>query len=671
MKTLLVRLGVLGTLIALGWIAIANGQRSNEGPDNPLRGSSGATDDARTTREPIARRPPAADPFGLQTRRAPSSYTPGSSDPDRDSTAETPRQSRYVARPERAASQDQLSAGPALTSGDSGRFESVRPAARLTRDGAVSDRANSRYSASPASSVGSSASDNREPPRFRADPSAMPASPMKSPTPAGSSFGTPSDGGRFGDALGEGDGVGQPGDPQLEGVQSPQLSIQKSAPKEVQIGKPATFRVTVRNNGSVPACEVEVTDQVPRGAKLVGTTPQCKRGVHGEVVWALGTIRPGDEAKVEMQVVPTVEGEIGSVATVHFGADASARSTVTRPQLVVETKVPPQVMIGDQVTLSIVVSNPGTGVASGVVLLERIPAGLQHPAGSELEYQVGDLKPGESRKLELPLVANRAGLASNMLSARGDGNLRAENECKLEVVAPQLDVAVDGPKRRYLERQATYQFSVTNPGTASAKGVDLVAQLPPGLKFMSANNAGYYEEATRTVHWRLEELPANETGSVQLVTMPIEPGQHALRLRGTADKGLSVEKEQPVTVEGIAAILFQVADTVDPLEIGGQTTYEVHVVNQGSKAASNVRMIVDLPTELKPVAAEGPTRYAVDGNRITFDAVAQLPPKGETSYRIRVKAMKPGDLRARFQLSSDDMQRPVTKEESTRVYADE
>ncbi len=42
---------------------------------------------------------------------------------------------------------------------------------------------------------------------------------------------------------------------------------------------------------------------------------------------------------------------------------------------------------------------------------------------------------------------------------------------------------------------------------------------------MKANNAGYYEESTRTVHWRLEELPANETGSVKLVTMPVEAGQ--------------------------------------------------------------------------------------------------------------------------------------------------
>jgi len=311
---------------------------------------------------------------------------------------------------------------------------------------------------------------------------------------------------------------------------------------------------------------------------------------------------------------------------------------------------------------------PGRGC---VVLDARIPPGLQHPAGNELEYEVGDLKPGESRKLELPLLAQKPGRAVNLLRARGQGGLTAESRLDIDVLAPQLDVALEGPKRRYLERQATYQLSVSNPGTAPAKQVELAAHLPAGLKFISANNAGHYDEATRTVRWQLEELPANETGSVTLVTMPVEAGQHAIRLRGSAQKGLNVEKEQPVLIEGIAAILFQVADTVDPIEMGGETIYEVRVMNQGAKAASNVRLAVVLPPEVRALAAEGPTRHAVDGDRVLFDALALLPPKADVAYRVRAKALRAGDLRVRFQLMPDDMQSPVTKEESTRVFADE
>ena len=405
------------------------------------------------------------------------------------------------------------------------------------------------------------------------------------------------------------------------------MTIHKSAPREIQVGKPAVFRVTVRNTGLTAAAQVEIRDRVPRGTRLLGTSPQAKRDANGELAWTLGTIRSGEEAFVEMQVMPLTEGEIGSVATVHFGADASVRTVATRPQLAVETSAPGQVLIGEQVMLTITVSNPGTGVATNVVLAERIPRGLQHPAGGELEYTVGNLKPGESRRLDLPLMAKRPGPVTNRLVARADGNLRAVAERELEVLAPQLNIVMEGSKKRFLERQATYQVSVANSGTAPARQVELAVLLPPGLKFLSANNAGRFDEATRVVHWRLEELPAKETGSVELRTMPVAAGQHAIRLRGTAEKGLLVEKEHPVTIDGIANAQFQVINVNNPVAVGDETVYEVHVTNQGSKAAANVRLDVLFPPELKPLAAEGPTRYALDAGRVVFDGLAQIAPK--------------------------------------------
>lgn len=707
MRVLLLRISTLTAMVVLGCIAIANAQRDSDEDNvgqaesqpydgNVLRG--GAASSANPLRpgapaNPLAGTPvggrPAADPFGLQARRDSGSTVPPPSPlrgdnsipdaaaiglaPPRDN-AVMPLRSTQAAMP---ASAEQPATGPALTPAVPNRYAGNRNAAGADRS---ASQTGGRYAAPPAA-------DSKEPAPLKIDPFAMPASPKRPASAGHGAVGTAAqlppaqpaqlpvlqsaDGNRAATPAAEDEGTGQPGDKQFDGVQSPQLAIQKLAPKEIQVGRPASFRVAVRNVGSAPACDVEVRDLVPKGTRLLGTTGQASRGPHGEITWALGTIRPGEESAVEMQVMPIAEGEIGSVATVHFRTDASARTIATRPQLVVEASGRQQVLIGEQAMLTITVSNPGTGVATGVVLEERVPPGLQHPAGTELEYEVGDLRPGESRKLELPLLAQRPGPAANVLRVRGDANLRAEHKFDLEVLAPQLDVALDGPKRRYLERQATYTLSVNNPGTASARQVELVANLPAGLKFVSANNAGYYEEASRTVRWRLEELPANETGSVELVTMPVEAGRHAIRLRGTAQKGLAVEKEQPVIVEGIAAIVFQVADTVDPIEIGGETTYEVRVANQGSKAAANLRLAIVLPPELQPVAAEGPTRHALDGDRVLFDSLVQLAPKGESAYRLRVKALKPGDLRTRFQLLTDDMQTPVTKEESTRVYADE
>ncbi|MBN2474431.1 MAG: DUF11 domain-containing protein [Pirellulales bacterium] len=467
------------------------------------------------------------------------------------------------------------------------------------------------------------------------------------------------------------EGTGEPGSKQLEGPQAPQLTIQKTAPDEIQVGRPATFHLVVRNTGQVAADEVHLRDEIPKGTRLISTMPRATRGARGELLWELGTVKPGDESKIEIQLMPTATGEIGSVATVSFSAGASARTVATKPELVVKTLAPAKVLIGEEVALKIEISNPGSGKATGVVLEEHIPNGLQHPAGNNLEYVIGDLPPGETRQLELTLVASGAGTITNVLVARDDGTLRTEDRFNLEVIAPDLDVAVTGPKRRYLEREAVYTFSVSNPGTAPAEEVELVAYLPSGLKFVSANNAGHYEETNRTVHWRLEELPMQETGEVQLIAMPVEAGQQNLRLRGTAAKGLADEDEQPVMVEGIAAIMFEVIDVNDPVEVGGETTYEVRVLNQGSKAATNVLLELNLPAQLRVLDAEGPTRHRVQGGRILFEPLSRLAPKADTTYRVRVQGIQAGDLRVPVQLSTDEMREPVTKEESTRVYADE
>ncbi len=467
------------------------------------------------------------------------------------------------------------------------------------------------------------------------------------------------------------EGTGRPGMKQLEGAQSPQLTIEKIAPPEVQVGKAAKFEIKVRNAGSVAAQGVEIHDELPKGTQLVSTHPAANQGSHGELLWSLGTINPGDQVVATLEVMPIAEGEIGSVASVTFRADASARTLATKPQLALQVSAPKQVMIGGDATLTIRLSNPGSGAANGVVLAEKVPAGLRHAAGGELEFEVGTLKPGESRQVELTMKAAQAGHVVNALVARGDGNLKAEEKAEFEVIAPALAVALTGPSRRYLERQATYTVSVSNPGSAPAKDIQLVTQLPRGLKFVKANNSGQYDPSAHTVTWSLQELPATETGSVTLVALPIEVGEQKMRVQGKAQQGLADEKDQTITVEGIAALAFDVQASDEAIEIGGETTYQIHVVNQGSKAASNVQIAALLPPELKATRAEGPSRETVEEHRVQFEPLARLAPKTDATFRIRTQALSAGDLRIKVQLMTDEMRQPITKEESTRVYSDQ
>ena len=466
------------------------------------------------------------------------------------------------------------------------------------------------------------------------------------------------------------DGDGVPGPETLEGTQSPALTLEKNAPAEIQVGKETTFELKIRNVGKVAAHDVIVLDRVPRGTRFVSATPASSRGPEGQLMWQLGTLQPGDEAVISVQLLPLAEGEIGSVAQVLFQAHASVRTICTKPELTLAHTGPKKVLIGEPVAFDITVTNPGTGAATGVVVEEDVPEGLTHIAGKELEYEIGTLKPGETRRMQLTLKADKPGIVQNVLLVRGDGNLIAKDTWTLEVVAPKLQVALDGPSLRFLEREAVYDVVVSNTGTAAAREVELVAYLPRGMKFVSADHKGQYEPQNHAVYWSLEELPPNQTGVAKLTLLPLETGEQKLSLEGRAELGLKDSNEKIVQVDSLAELQFTIADSADPIEVDTETTYVITLSNSGSSAATNIQLAVRLPPELEAISGDGPTRVVINGSQVSIDPLARLAPGEQTAYRLKVRGLAAGPQRIQVQLVTAETPVPVTKEEVTRVYSD-
>lgn len=468
-------------------------------------------------------------------------------------------------------------------------------------------------------------------------------------------------------------GQGVPGPLQLEGVQTPQLTVEKRGPKEIQVGQPARFEILVRNVGSATAHEVTLRDEVPRGTSLIATTPPAAPvdgAAKPELVWLLGTLPPAGEARVLMELMPEAEGEVGSVASVSFRADATLRTRATKPALAIDCPPPKPVRIGGDVEVTLTVSNPGSGTATGVVLEAFLPETVSHRAGAELEFDVGQLRPGESKTIDLVLGTRSPGHVPARFVARADGGIEVDQPLPLPVTAPTLEVSLAMPARRFLQRPATCTISMVNAGTASARGVELAAQLPPGMKFVRANHAGWHDERSHRVLWNLEELPPGETGTVEVVVMPVQAGGQRITAAARSNDGPSDQAIHVCQVEGLAALSFHVADSEDPIEVEGVTEYVIRVANEGTKAASGVRLAATLLGDLQPVEAEGPGRHRVENLAIEFEPLAKLGPGEEAVYKIRARGQRAGHQRVQVQLVSDDQPTPITKEEVTSVYDD-
>ena len=463
-------------------------------------------------------------------------------------------------------------------------------------------------------------------------------------------------------------GTGVPGDKKLEGAQTTQIVVEKIAPKEIQVDREAKFAVKVKNAGSAPVRNLVLRDVLPVGARFVAAdVASVVPNARGEFAWPPFDLAPCSEKTFEYRIIPTQEGEIGSVATVAIAAEASCRVRCVRPALEVEVVAPQEATLGSNLELNVVVANVGTGAATNVALLETIPDGLRHPSGSVLDHALGTLAPGEKKRVPLTLQCVAPGTTVNNLVVTADGDLRKEIQTEIKILAPQLELSIDGAETPYLERQTTYRLKAANVGDAAAKDVKLVAEIPVGTNFVSANNLGVYKAETRSVYWDLAELPAGAAGEIELTLTPTKIGASRLTFGGTGPLGLTAQVVKEIEIDGLPALSYAVKTSPNPVEIGQEIVYEIQLANRGTKASTNATLQIAAPEALKIVSVEGPTRYSQQNGAFVFDAIREIPAKSAVTFKVKAVCEAVGDCRVRFQLSSDDLE-PLVKEENVRVY---
>jgi len=247
--------------------------------------------------------------------------------------------------------------------------------------------------------------------------------------------------------------------------------------------------------------------------------------------------------------------------------------------------------------------------------------------------------------------------------------LQATARAQVAVLQPQLQLRRSGPTKVMFKGEVTEELEVNNPGNAPANNVTITQVLPPGLDFVGASDGALFDPVGRAVTWRLGQQPAGATRRVVLKAKATAVGEQSTRAVAVADRGLEAKADGLINVEGIPALLLEVVDLEDPVEVGGELTYEIRVVNQGSCACTNIRIVCDVPDGLTPAECTGPTTHRINGTQIDFEPLPKLATKADTVFRVKVRGTQPGDYRFKVQMHCEQMKLPVNKEESSRVYS--
>ncbi|MCZ2343236.1 MAG: DUF11 domain-containing protein [Bacteroidales bacterium] len=293
----------------------------------------------------------------------------------------------------------------------------------------------------------------------------------------------------------------------------------------------------------------------------------------------------------------------------------------------------------------------------------KVPAGIDVTAtmpqakrvDSVFLWDLGTLAVGESAPVTVTMATAR----------RGDIGCEAWVTCTgtaamtVAVKEPKLEVAVASPKRVVIGSKYAVEYTVTNVGDVAVDSIQCSREsgdIPavPGMMIPS--------------------LAPGESRAFSAEFRASNAGSQTHMLTAVTTDGLYASTSAQTLVEGVPALRMEVVDLADPVEKGGETTYEIRVLNTGTAPDSNVTVTCPLPGQLKLEATTGPTTATVQHlNTLTlvrFDPIRELAPKTEAVFRVKVRAIGSGDVRFTTQMTSANLTTSVTKEESTRVYGE-
>jgi uncharacterized repeat protein (TIGR01451 family) len=328
---------------------------------------------------------------------------------------------------------------------------------------------------------------------------------------------------------------------------------------------------------------------------------------------------------------------------------------------------PETVSAGAAVVFQIEVANRGTAPLQGVVVRDQLPPGLRHPAGDQIEGELGYLAAGQVRTIPLEVRAARAGRFTNRVTVLVEGKVQAEAQTVVTAVEPVLVVRLQGPRQSLADRDLDFQLDVSNPGGLPAAGLRLALSVPEGLEFVAASTGGAFHPAEHAIVWPPGALAEGQSQGVTFRLRARTPGDWAVQAVATAERVAGATATHAVHVEGVPALALEVLAPDAALAVGGETTYELRVLNKGSAPGENVRLVAWLPEGLAAVQVEGPVPGAAQGQQVVFLPLAQLPPRVDAVYRIRVRGRAPAAGRFRVELRADSLPRPVREELSTLV----
>ena len=466
------------------------------------------------------------------------------------------------------------------------------------------------------------------------------------------------------------------------------LALTKSALVDpVTAGELLLYEIVVENLGSSAAQNVLITDTIPTGTTLVGTSAGCTDSAP-TITCTVGTLDAGETATVLVQVrvseALTDGVSLDNTAAVFSPTDDdnptnnedTASVTVAQSELnptdleIRKDAVSATATAGETVAYTLVITNNGPADATNVQVADALPNGVtfqsavpsQGFCNGSISCDLGDLAVGATATINViglidPDVLGDINNVAVVSSANPDTDDTNNEDNAIVSVDPEFELTIEktGTAAAAPGDPISYEIVVTNNGPSNAYDAEIYDDLPDViLNPVVTSSATCVISGTNGAEFfcEVDDLAPGDSVVVTVngTLAPTASGT-VVNVAGVEGESTDLITDTATTEIGLVAdLVLEKVDSADPVQTGTNLVYTLTVTNNGPSIASGIVITDTLPPfGVSFVGAS--TGCLLSGDEVACTVPGTLPAGASTSVTITVAVAD--DLPAAYSLVNE------------------
>ena len=260
------------------------------------------------------------------------------------------------------------------------------------------------------------------------------------------------------------------------------LSLAKDVDNErPNVGDQVSFTLTVSNSGPSPATGISVRDVLPQGLRYLSSNATQGSYNNSNGIWRIGSIADSRSVTLELRAMVDEILAVNNTAEVitadqpdldstpdngiesEDDQDSAAVTTLVADLALTKSTNNVRPNVGEQVTFTLTVQNDGPDAASGISVLDRLPAGMEFVSATASQgnyddpsgiWTVGELADRGAATLDIVARVLTAGEQTNTAevvavdqadpdSAPGNGVDSEDDQESVTIDPPVIDLVLD------------------------------------------------------------------------------------------------------------------------------------------------------------------------------------------------------------------------------------